>query len=98
MVAARHTLWVSASRAIWQPSRSDSRLVVEVATFPRNNGGFGVVELIGNPNRKAERRHDFEAGYRTQVSKRVSFRPKSRQTRSSVLIPLRRGSCPQSRL
>jgi iron complex outermembrane receptor protein len=34
---------------------------------------LGVVELLGNPHRKAERLHDFELGYRAQISKQLSL-------------------------
>jgi outer membrane receptor protein involved in Fe transport len=45
---------------------------VYVATFPAGTG-FGVVELLGNANRKAERLHDFDLGYRAQVNKQLSL-------------------------
>jgi iron complex outermembrane receptor protein len=68
----RQAFWASMSRAIRQPSRADFNLDVYVATFPTGTG-FGVVELLGNANRKAERLHDFELGYRAQVNKQLSL-------------------------
>jgi iron complex outermembrane receptor protein len=68
----RQAIWMSASRAIRQPARADFGLRVDVAIAPLEDGGFGVVELIGT-RRKAERLHDFEAGYRVQVKKQFSF-------------------------
>jgi iron complex outermembrane receptor protein len=65
-------LWASVSRAVRQPALADIALQHDVATFPLDDGGFGVVRIVGTPNRPAERLHDFEAGYRTQVHKRVS--------------------------
>ena len=68
----RQTIWASMSRAIRQPSRADFDLNVYVATFPAATG-VGVVELLGNPRRKAERLNDFELGYRAQISKQLSL-------------------------
>jgi iron complex outermembrane recepter protein len=67
----RQAIWMSASRAIRQPARADDDLRVDVALIPLDHGGSGVVELIGT-HRNAERLHDFEAGYRAQMSKRLS--------------------------
>jgi iron complex outermembrane receptor protein len=69
----RQTLWASASRAIRQPARADFNIRADVATIPLDNGGFGIVELTGNSDRKAERLYDFEVGYRAQVTPRLSF-------------------------
>jgi hypothetical protein len=69
----RQAIWVSASRAIRQPSRADYHLAVDVAAFPRDNGGLGVVEITGNPKRGAERLRDFEVGYRAQIRKQFSL-------------------------
>jgi iron complex outermembrane receptor protein len=65
-------LWASASRAVRQPSRADFALNVDVAVFPTGTG-FGVVEISGNPKRKAERLHDFELGYRAQITRQLSL-------------------------
>ena len=70
-MTSRQSFWASASRAIRQPSRADFDLDVDVAAFPVGNE-FAVVELLGNRDRKAERLHDFELGYRTQISKQLS--------------------------
>ena len=69
----RQAIWASASRAIRQPSRSDFHFVVDLATFPLDTGGIGVIELTGSSDRKAERLHDFEVGYRAQMSKQLSL-------------------------
>jgi iron complex outermembrane receptor protein len=68
----RQAFWSSASRAIRQPSRADFDLNIYVSTFPAATG-LGVVELLGDPDRKAERLHDFELGYRTQITKQLSL-------------------------
>jgi iron complex outermembrane receptor protein len=69
----RQTLWASASRAIRQPARADFHIRADVAVVPLDSGGFGVIELTGNTNRKAERLYDFEVGYRAQASQRLSI-------------------------
>jgi iron complex outermembrane recepter protein len=69
----RQTVWASASRAIRQPSWFDAESKLDAATFPLGGGGFGLVQLDGNPNTKAETLLDFEAGYRIQVSKQLSL-------------------------
>jgi len=67
------TLWASASRAVRQPAHADFNIRADVAIVPLDNGGFGFVELTGNPNRKAERLYDFEVGYRAQATKWLSL-------------------------
>jgi len=69
----RQTLWASASRAIRQPARADFYIRADVAMIPLDNGGFGIVELTGTADRKAERLYDFEVGYRAQVRPRLSL-------------------------
>ena len=69
----RQALWVSAARAIVQTSREEANLRVDASTFPTPGGGFGVVEVTGNPNAAAEKLRDYEAGYRVQVNKRFSL-------------------------
>jgi iron complex outermembrane receptor protein len=69
----RQAVWVSASRAIVQTSREEADLIVDQYTFPTPGGGFGVAQLQGNPDAKAEQLYDFEAGYRVQVNKAFSL-------------------------
>jgi iron complex outermembrane receptor protein len=71
--APRQTVWVSASRAIVQTSREEANLIVDQYTFPTQGGGFGVSQVEGNPDAKAEVLYDFEGGYRVQVSKGLSL-------------------------
>jgi iron complex outermembrane recepter protein len=68
-----HAFWMSASRAIRQPDRADSGLESDVATFPLPGGAFGVVRLLGTADRRAEELRDYEAGYRAQITKRLSL-------------------------
>jgi iron complex outermembrane recepter protein len=69
----RQAIWVSASRAIVQPDRENVGLQVDQYTFPTPGGGFGVAEIIANPNIKAEQLYDFEAGYRIQMNRQFSL-------------------------
>ena len=69
----RQTVWVSGARAIRQPNWFDAESKFDVATFPLQGGGFGLVQFIGNPNTKAEAVVDFEAGYRIQMGQHLSL-------------------------
>jgi len=85
---ARQTFWVSAARAIRQPSRQDTDIVYDAAIIPLEGGTFGVLQFIGNKSMGAEQLRDYEAGYRTQVTKRFSldltaFRSYYRQLQTS---------------
>jgi iron complex outermembrane receptor protein len=65
-------VWVSAARAIRQPSLLDENLNYAAAIVPLPNNAFGVAELLGNPQLKAENMLDYELGYRNQVNRRMS--------------------------
>jgi iron complex outermembrane receptor protein len=69
----QRALWFSAARAIRQPSWFYSNSILDAASFPLQGGGVGVVRLLGSSNSRAERMIDFEAGYRTEISKRFSI-------------------------
>ncbi len=69
----RQTIWLSAARAIRQPSPLDENAQIASSIVPMANGIFGVVELSGNPALKAETVLDYELGYRSQINRRVSF-------------------------
>jgi iron complex outermembrane recepter protein len=69
---ARQSVWLSAARAIRQPDAVDASIRDEAAIFPTGPGSFGVVSVAGNPSQRTERLNDFEAGYRVQVTARVS--------------------------
>jgi iron complex outermembrane recepter protein len=66
------TVWVSASRAIREPSPIDVGLQDDAAIVPLGSS-FAVVTVLGNPNIKAEEFRDLELGYRALASKRVSL-------------------------
>jgi iron complex outermembrane receptor protein len=69
----RHTLWASAARAIRQPSLVDEGLQKELAVRPLSGGAFAVPTLFGNPQLKAEQLRDYEVGYRSQLTQRLSL-------------------------
>jgi iron complex outermembrane receptor protein len=71
-LSSRQTVWASISRAIRQPAQADVALQHDVAVFPVDPGGFGVSKIVGTTGRKAERLHDFEVGYRSQINRRLS--------------------------
>jgi iron complex outermembrane receptor protein len=70
---ARQTIWLSASQAIRQPSRQDTDLQYDAAIIPLQGTNFGVVEVFGNKNIKAEQLRAYEAGYRAQITRRLSL-------------------------
>jgi iron complex outermembrane receptor protein len=67
----RQEVWISASRAIRQPTRTDVGVFVE-SPFVLPNGQPGLITLSGNPDESAARLLDVEIGYRAQISKRLS--------------------------
>jgi len=68
----RQTVWASASKAIQQPSWYFAESRQDVAAFPAN-GGFAVYQILGNSQSTAARLFDYEVGYRTQLSKRLTL-------------------------
>ncbi len=72
-VAKGQELWVSAARAIRQPARADTAIRIDVATLPVNGTDFGVVEIMANPNRKAEELIGYQFGYRAEIGTRLSL-------------------------
>jgi len=69
----RHTLWASAARAVRQPALVDSGLQADLAIVPLSNGSFGVRTLLGDPNVQTDQLRDYEAGYRSQLNRRLSL-------------------------
>ena len=70
--AKDHTIWLSAARAIRQPNVLDRGLEVDAAIIPIP-GTFGLLKVLGSPNKPTEQLRDFEAGYRAQVTGRLSL-------------------------
>jgi len=69
----RQTFWVSASRAIRQPSRQDVGITFDESIVPLGGGNFGVVQVRGSSGIQAEKLIDYESGYRSQITKRFSL-------------------------
>ena len=65
------TVWLSASKAVRQPSRFDTGLYVGFPSIPLAPGLTVAQNLSGNPNFKAEQLFDYEAGYRIAPSSRL---------------------------
>jgi iron complex outermembrane receptor protein len=72
-VSGRQAIWLSAARAVRQPALTDVGLDVDVSTFAVNASTLGQLKILGTPHPKAEQLRDYEAGYRAQVSKRLSL-------------------------
>jgi len=70
---ADNTIWVSAAKAIRQPSDVDSGLESAGSIIPLPQGAFGLVKVFGNPAIKTEELRDVEAGYRGQINGRLSL-------------------------
>jgi iron complex outermembrane recepter protein len=71
----RTTLWSAVSRAERSPARRDTQLMAGLAAFPDPNGSSTPVEVIlfGNPKFASEHVLSYEAGFRTEPSKRFSL-------------------------
>ena len=69
----RRTVWVAVSKALRAPSRNDTNLVLNIASFPGPGGTPTLLRLLGNPNFQDERLIAYETGYRTKLSKRFSI-------------------------
>lgn len=65
--------WLSAGRAIRQPSRVDAGVNYDLSIVAVPGAPFGVVRTLGNQALQAEKLNDFEAGYRAQGARGVSL-------------------------
>ena len=70
---SRHTLWAAASKAIRQPARVDTDIQTDLLTIPLTSDSIQVLRLFGNPRIKDEQLRDYELGYRTELTKTLSF-------------------------
>jgi len=70
---SRHTVWVSAAKAIRQPSNIDAGLQAISSIVALPQGAIGLVTVSGNPNTKVEQLRDFETGYRAQIKPEAVF-------------------------
>jgi iron complex outermembrane recepter protein len=69
----RTMFWVAVSRALRTPSQSDWDIRVNESVFPGPNNIPVVVSILGSPTRLDEHLNAFEAGYRTEITKRISL-------------------------
>ncbi len=69
----RQTVWASASKAIEQPSWLYEGAMLDAAATPLPGGGFATVQVNGSRRVTAPELFDYELGYRTEVSKRLTL-------------------------
>ncbi len=69
----RQTFWISAAKAIRQPSRYENAIDATLGTVPLPQGLTETLVLLGNPNFQAEELRDYEAGYRAQLARDFSL-------------------------
>ena len=70
---SRYTIWAAASKADRQPARADTSIQTDMARTPINSDLVYVVRFSGNPRIKDEQLRDYELGYRTELTKTLSF-------------------------
>ena len=69
----RHSFWTSASRAVRLPSVWDNAVAMNMTGAPLPNGLPTVATLSKNTNFASEELLAYEAGYRAQPTRRLSF-------------------------
>lgn len=67
------TVWAAVSKAVRQPSRGDSDIQTPLATLPFGPNTIQVLRLFGNPHIQAEKIRDYELGYRSELTKKLSL-------------------------
>ncbi len=60
----RHAVWLSVSRAVRTPARSDQDLHFVLSTFPTEDGAPGRVVILGDHDFESEKLLSYELGYR----------------------------------
>ena len=70
--AARHAVWLAATRAIRGLTPADTDVIAHTSAVPTSLGLLLVPEALGNPNLKTEADIAFQAGYRTEISRTIS--------------------------
>ncbi len=73
LASERNMFWAAVSRALRTPSQSDRDIRVNESVFPGPGNLPVLVSIFGSPNRQNERLNAFEAGYRTEITKRISL-------------------------
>jgi iron complex outermembrane recepter protein len=69
----RDTFWAAFSGAQRTPSRAETSIRYNVAALPGADNLPTLISIFGNPNQLNERLLAIEAGFRKQVSDRLSF-------------------------
>jgi iron complex outermembrane receptor protein len=69
----RHTLWAAISKTQRTPAETDAALRAAVGEFPGPGGIPVLLTLFGNPQVDNEESVDYEMGYRTTVSQKLSI-------------------------
>ncbi len=69
----RRAVWLAASKAIRQPSRLDAAVAFGTPPLPAGNSLLAAYQFSGNPRLKAETMFDYEAGYRSEVTRSLSL-------------------------
>jgi iron complex outermembrane receptor protein len=69
----RQTVWASVSRAIQQPSWLYAEAQVDQAAVPVPGVGTAIYQISGDPDAKAPAVVNYELGYRTELSKRLTL-------------------------
>jgi len=73
IVNKQNMFWAAVSRALRTPSQSDRDIRVNESVFPGPGNLPVLVSIFGSPTRQNERLDAFEAGYRTEITKRLSL-------------------------
>jgi len=69
----KQQVWISIARAIRQPARADTGIQVTEYSYPLTSGGTASVEELGTPNQPSERFLTYEAGYRNELTRKLSL-------------------------
>lgn len=72
-VTPRHHLWAAVSRAVRTPSQGERDVRLNLAADALPGGSLMLVSAFGNRHLVSEKLMAYEAGYRGQVSSRVSL-------------------------
>lgn len=70
---SRQTVWASISRAVRTPSRYDRDSRLNASAFQPPSSPPFLVSLLSSPDAVSEKLTAYEAGYRVEPNKRVSF-------------------------
>jgi iron complex outermembrane recepter protein len=71
--SARHAFWTAMARAVRTPARSDISMRVNMNATVDADGTVTLDSMVGNPNSRSEDLVAYEAGYRAQLARRLSF-------------------------